>query len=312
MIKTKLSEINIVMYHYVREIKKSKFPNLKGLEFKHFKNQIQYFEKNFNILSDDDLIEIIEKKKLPRKKSIFLTFDDGYKDHYDYVYPYLKERKIKGNFYPPIQVLKNNKVLDVNKIHFILEKEKNRNKILDLIFKFTKKYMDKTEDNLKIKDIKLFCRYDDKKTQIIKRLLQHHIPMPYREKILNKIFSIILDVSEKDFSKILYMDVNNIIEMNRDDMTIGSHGDYHYWWENLNYKDQLKEIVNSIKFFKKINVYKKNFSVCFPYGSYNRYTIEIMKKLKIKYALTTKVGSINKNNINNFLTLPRFDTNDFR
>ena len=56
----------------------------------------------------------------------------------------------------------------------------------------------------------------------------------------------------------------------------------------------------------------KNFSVCFPYGSYNRYTIEIMKKLKIKYALTTKVGSINKNNINNFLTLPRYDTNDFR
>ena len=75
--------------------------------------------------------------------------------------------------------------------------------------------------------------------------------MPYREKILNKIFSTILDVSEKDFSKILYMDVNNIIEMNRDDMTIGSHEDYHYWWENLNYKDQLKEVVNSIKFFKK-------------------------------------------------------------
>ena len=97
----------------------------------------------------------MKKKKLPRKKSIFLTFDDGYKDHYDYVYPYLKERKIKGNFYPPIQVLKNNKVLDVNKIHFILEKEKNRDKILDLIFKFTKIYMDKTEDNLKIKDIKL-------------------------------------------------------------------------------------------------------------------------------------------------------------
>ena len=171
--------------------------------------------------------------------------------------------------------------------------------------------MGKTEQDLKIRDIKLFCRYDDKKTEIIKRLLQNHIPMPFREKILNKIFLLTLDIDEKDFSKILYMNVNNVKEMNKDNMTIGSHGDYHYWWEKLNYKDQFKEIMNSIKFFKKIKVYKKNFSVCFPYGSYNNHTLKIMKKLKIKYGLTTRVGSVNKKNINNFLTLPRYDTNDF-
>ena len=37
------------MYHYVREIKKSKNPNLKGLEFNDFKKQIKYFLKNYNI-----------------------------------------------------------------------------------------------------------------------------------------------------------------------------------------------------------------------------------------------------------------------
>ena len=40
MIKTINSRIYIVMYHYVREVKKSKFPNLKGLEFSDFKKQI--------------------------------------------------------------------------------------------------------------------------------------------------------------------------------------------------------------------------------------------------------------------------------
>ena len=29
--------INVIMYHYVREIKNSKYPNLKGLEYKNFK-----------------------------------------------------------------------------------------------------------------------------------------------------------------------------------------------------------------------------------------------------------------------------------
>ena len=43
MIKTVNNNIHIVMYHYVRNIKKSKHPNLKGLEFNNFKKQINYY-----------------------------------------------------------------------------------------------------------------------------------------------------------------------------------------------------------------------------------------------------------------------------
>ena len=50
MIKLNNSNIYIVMYHYVREIKKSKYSNLKGLEFNNFKKQINFFIKNFNKL----------------------------------------------------------------------------------------------------------------------------------------------------------------------------------------------------------------------------------------------------------------------
>ena len=47
------------MYHYVREIKNSKYPNLKGLEFHEFKKQINYFSKKFNVLSNKDFVEIL-------------------------------------------------------------------------------------------------------------------------------------------------------------------------------------------------------------------------------------------------------------
>ena len=189
------------MYHYVREIKKNKYLNLKGLEFNNFKKQINFFIKNFNVLTNDDFIEIIKTKKIPKRKSILLTFDDGYIDHWKFVYPYLKEKKITGNFYPPIQVIKNNKVLDVNKIHFILEKEQNRQKILDLIFKFTKKYMNKNKEDLDIHRIQTNSRYDDKETILIKKLLQTYLPLKTREKIVNKIFTLILNNNEKTFSK---------------------------------------------------------------------------------------------------------------
>ena len=86
------------MYHYVREIKNSKFPNLKGLEFEDFKKQINYFIKNFNIISHSDLVEILNTKKIPKKKSILLTFDDGYIDHWKYVFPFLKKKKFLDVF----------------------------------------------------------------------------------------------------------------------------------------------------------------------------------------------------------------------
>jgi peptidoglycan/xylan/chitin deacetylase (PgdA/CDA1 family) len=312
MIKLKNSNIYVVMYHYVRDIKKSKYPNIKGLEFKDFKKQIKFFLKKFNILNNDDFIDIIETGKLPKKKSIFLTFDDGYADHWNFVFPYLKKNKISGNFYCPIDVIKNKKVLDVNKIHFILEKEENTKKILDFIFKCTKKYMNKSVDNLSLEKINTYDDWDNKETVLIKRLLQTHLPLRIRNKIINKLFSIIIDESEAEFASKLYMNKNNLVEMYKNKMTIGSHGVNHYWWKDLNYNNQLNEIEGSIKYFKKNKIYNNNFSVCYPYGSYNRDSLKILKKLGIKFALTTKIGTINKKNIIKNFEYPRFDTNEFK
>lgn len=300
------------MYHYVRSIKKSDYPNLNGLEFSDFKKQILFFKKNFNLLSNDQFIEIINSKKLPKKKSILLTFDDGYLDHYQYVYPFLKKHNLSANFYPSIMCIKNKKVLDVNKVHFILEKEKNKEKILSLIFLYIKKYLNKTPEQIKINKINLTSRYDDKKTILIKRLLQNHIPLPFREKIVNKLFGDIVNISEKEFSEKLYMNKKHIQELYKNNFTIGSHGYNHYWWGKLNEDEQEIEIKKSINYLKKIQVFDKNFSVCFPYGSYNLQTLNLLNKYKIKFALTTEVGKVNNKNIANVLELPRFDTNDFR
>ena len=312
MIKTVNNNIHIVMYHYVRNIKKSKFPNLKGLEFSDFRKQIIYLKKNFNILSNNQFIEILNSRKIPKKKSILLTFDDGYRDHFEYVFPFLKKQDVSAIFYPPIMCIKNKVVLDVNKIHFILAKEENRDKILNLIFLYVKKILNKNPQQIGIEKINLLSRYDDKKTILIKRLLQNHLPLPYRKKIVDKIFKHIVNYNEEEFSKILYMNNNNIQELYKNNFSIGSHGYNHYWWEKINKNEQEMEIKKSINYFKKIKVFDKNFSVCYPYGSYNLQTLNLLKKYKIKFAVTTRVGSVNKKNIKKVYELPRFNTNDFK
>ena len=105
---------------------------------------------------------------------------------------------------------------------------------------------------------------------------------------------------------------NNVRELFKNNFSIGSHGYNHFWWGKISKKDQEKEIKKSIEFFKKIQVFNQNFSVCLPYGNSNFHTNTILKKYKIKYALTTNVGNINKDNISQIYKIPRFDTNDFK
>ena len=101
-------------------------------------------EKNFNIIKP---IDLIQNKSLP-DNSCLLTFDDGFKDHIDFVLPELNKRKLKGCFFPLGATIIENKVLDVHLIHFILEKVKNKSNLVSILNSLCIKN-GFTEENLK-------------------------------------------------------------------------------------------------------------------------------------------------------------------
>ena len=81
------------MYHYIRPIKDSPYPLIKGLELEEFKAQLNFLEKNYKIITMEALIKFVKKDISLPKNSCLLTFDDGYKDHYLYVFPELKKKR---------------------------------------------------------------------------------------------------------------------------------------------------------------------------------------------------------------------------
>ena len=68
---------------------------------------------------EDVLAAIHGSAKLP-ENALLLSFDDAYSDHFDYVYPVLADLKLQGSFFVPAKTVLEHKVLDVNKVHFIL------------------------------------------------------------------------------------------------------------------------------------------------------------------------------------------------
>ncbi len=306
-----MSSFTTVNYHYVRPIKGSKYPSIKGLELKKFIDQLDFLKKSYNIISSEDLVNfVLHGVKLP-KKSCLLTFDDGYKDHYKYVMPALVKKKISGCFFPSAENIIKNNVTETSKIHFIIEKQKNADLIINDIYTFLRnnnspipdKKIFKNFDNLFIK------RYDSKKIKYVKFLLQSWIPEPLKEYCCTFLFKKYLRVNEKEFSKQLYLSTKEIQEMINNGMTIGGHGYRHIRLGELSYKNQSKEINKMLTFLKKFNI-KKNWIMCYPYGSFNNHTKYILNKKNCVIAFSATPGKslLRKKDI---MSIKRYDTNDF-
>ena len=293
------------MYHYVRDLKRSRFPKIKGLDFCEFKKQVSYLKNNYNIISIE---EFIRKEYSTKKKNCVLTFDDGYIDHYDFVLPTLIKENIKGSFFVPVDTIKDNKILDVNLIHLILASA-NENKIFERI-KYHFQTID-SSDNLSkyIDKINTISRYDTETTIVIKRLLQSVLPLDIRTKICRLLLEDFLDDDEKSLSKSLYMSKNQIKEMISNGMHFGSHGKSHFWFSSLNKTEQENEITSSIEFLNYL--YNKDYllTMCYPYGDYNESTLELLTKHEFKLGLTTVPKTYNLGD--SILEIPRWDTNDY-
>lgn len=112
--------LSIIMYHYVRELRHSRFPEIKGLPTDEFREQIAYIKKHYNVISGNELIGIANSGERLPPRALLLTFDDGYIDHFTQVFPTLDRERLSACFFPPAKCILESQVLDVNKIHFVL------------------------------------------------------------------------------------------------------------------------------------------------------------------------------------------------
>lgn len=302
----------VIAYHYVRDLKKSEYPRIKGLHVDNFISQLDYLEKFYKFITIENLLDAIYHKKRIPLNSLLLTFDDGYIDHYEIVLPILLERGIQGSFFPPGKAVQESEVLDVNKIHFLLAKIQDVSKILRDIFSLLDKYREKY--NLKSNDFyygKLAKenRFDGKDIMFIKSLLQRGLKFEVRSKIIKNLFYKYVSKDEKKFAEGLYVNVKQLKEMSEKGMYIGCHSYNHFWLNSLNPSDQFAEIEESLDFLKKVGTSHEGWVMCYPYGGYNESLIKIIKEKGCALAFGTEMGIANLNHTNCF-TLERLDTND--
>ena len=311
-------KLTVVMYHYVRDLKYSRFPGIKGLDISLFKEQIGYLKRLYQFVTIEQVIDCIEYKRDLPDHSILLTFDDAYIDHFTHVFPVLKKENIQGAFFPPVKAVTEHLVLDVNKIHFILASTDNTSK-MDCLLKEVKLLLARFREEYNLKSYDAYFnklavanRFDPKEVIFVKRLLQVELDEALRKIITDILFSKIAGIEESCFSRELYMSIDQIKCLACCGMHIGSHGYDHYWLGSLSKEKQEYEIKKSMEFIEQMGGDVNNWTICYPYGDYNYDTLTILKENGCKLGFTTGVDVANFDGISgdeNY-KIPRLDTND--
>lgn len=307
-----MSELYISMYHYTRDLKHSRYPEIKGLDVNLFREQIAFMKSNFNIVTMEQVLEAIStKNKLP-EKALLLTFDDGYADNYNVAMPILEEYGVQGSFFIPGKTFTTHQLLDVNKIHYVLASANIYNLLEDL-----KKEMDyyRGQEFQYAPTEELFAKYavatrfDIKETVFVKQMLQTVLPEKLRNIISSKLFAKYVGVTEEQLAYELYMSEEQIRTMKRHGMFIGIHGYDHYWLGNLSVEQMENDISLALDALDEF-VDRKQWVMNYPYGNYNKDVLAYISKQGACLGLTTEVrlADIDKDNP---LELPRLDCNDF-
>ncbi|MBI3306196.1 MAG: polysaccharide deacetylase family protein [Candidatus Omnitrophica bacterium] len=304
-----MSNCTVITYHYVRDVNKTNFPELKALAVKDFLTQLDWLEANYRILDSPSFHAALHGETKITKPSVLLTFDDGFKDHYETVFPILKKRGISAIFFVPTNCLIKPQMLNVHRIHFLLARigaERLRDLIGSQIEQSAMLHPDKKYPT------EFLYRWDQPPDAVAKQWLNYELPYDVADSILKDLFEVHLG-NQNDFAEALYLSPAMIEEMADGGMAFGGHTWNHRVLSRLTVDEQKREIGEAPDLIRSLTG-QHEISFCYPYGLRGTYTNETIRSLKAagySSAFTVAAGSVSFDGVNHY-ELPREDARDIQ
>lgn len=269
-----------IMFHHFHDRKKH-YKGQGSIDADRFYSIIKYFGKK-NFLKPEEFIERYKKNEL-KKNHLCLTFDDGLKCQFDIAVPILEDLKLKAFFFPNtinlsskpdyLELYRAFRHLCYDNIENFYEEFFEILKIKNLDFFFKKKL--KVINHWKKKFP--FYSYSDIRFRILR---EYMIDDDKYKKTMFKLFKNKKFNFKKKLNEI-YMNKKDLKKLSNLDHNIGLHSHSHPTLMRLEPQNkQINEYSKNKKILEKI-ISKKINSMAHPCGSYNKFTLKVLEKLKI-------------------------------
>jgi peptidoglycan/xylan/chitin deacetylase (PgdA/CDA1 family) len=305
--------LTIVMYHYIRDLVRTRHPEIKGLTVEEFRGQLDFLQRHYCFVTQAEVLALLDdpNAELPPNAAL-LTFDDGYLDHYLNAFPLLHDRGIQGWFFPVVDPVRKGRVLDVNKIHFILASTPSADPLVAAVRATVETYSDHPEVEPYASYREQWAkasRFDPADTIFVKRMLQHVLPEKIRIQLVDELFRVHVTEDEPAFAAELYLNEEHLRMMLRCGQVVGAHGFRHVWMDRLPRDRQTEEVQRSTDFLADLGVSRKDWVMSYPYGAFNADSVDIIRSAGCACALTIR-ADVADLAVDDRFQLPRVDTND--
>ncbi len=297
----------IVFYHYVRDVERTPFPDIKGLSVAAFAAQLDWLQARFDVIDGAAFEGAVLTATPFDRPTALLTFDDGFVDHYANVFPILHARGLGGIFFVSGATLgPQPRLLNVHKTHFLLSQLGAARFSVEAANALEASGVATAAPDAR----EGIYRYDEAPDVRVKRILNYEAPYPVADAVLSALFKRHLGDSE-EFARELYLSASQVREMANGGMTFGFHTETHPVLSRLPRDAQRAELQNGVPLIQHLTG-QSHVSFCYPYGflhTYNADTLDVLAECGYSMAFNTVrreavIGAEPR------YELPRFDTRD--
>lgn len=284
--------LEVMMYHYVRDLSKSRFPRLKAMPIDDFRAQVERLRGEFEMATLESALDFLNGKYQPARSLCLLTFDDGTREHFELVAPFLAERKIQGIFAPITSSLKERRVAAVHKNHFLmaaLSFEDYAERFRKTALALDPKLELSAPEDLARKTY----RWDTAEVAAFKYVLNYIVPEAVKERALEETFKEHFG-DEGAFADELYFSWEEGRQMQQMGMLMAGHSHQHQALSTLSDAQQEVDLRNCTELLRGNFLPQAQWAFTYPYGKkhlFNVKTVELLKGLDYACGFSTEVGA---------------------
>lgn len=282
----------ILMYHQVCERKND--PWELAVHPHHFHDQLGYLKKHFNVVPIGELANGIVCHKM--KKTIAITFDDGFKDNYTNAAPLLDWHEVPATFYVATTAMQNQRIYWWDELQDIICQTEELPRHFDMVineqpvkFKFASDRVLNHRITNQVSSWNYNLPIPNERIALY-MLLWHNIkPLSYVQQ--NAVLADVRDwagVAPSASQLGMTMSVREMQMLSQNPLfSIGAHSVHHAMLSQQSAPDQTFEVRESKRQIEKW-LGKPVDGFAYPYGNYNETTQAILKDAGFTYAVSTE------------------------
>lgn len=302
--------LQVVMYHYIRDLPNTAFPRLKGMLTEAFRRQFTVLQDRYEMATLEAALEFVRGRYRPCRDLCLLTFDDGLREHYSEVMPLLAEHHVQGIFFPITSCLEG-RVAPVHMNHFLMaayELESYQKAFTERLAELFPDF--KVNTSLDEAVIRRAYRWDTLEVARFKYLLNVVLEPTVRDQVMRSLFEERLG-AEREFARTLYFTWDEAREMQAAGMVLGGHSHQHRPLASLSHVELVTDLSTCRQLLTDHLHAQAIWPFSYPFGgkdSMNGTASSQLKQLGFTCAFSTEVGSVASGT--DLFTLLRLDCND--